>query len=165
MSCLIEQPLVINRSDARSNVNLALTKSAIKDYNLDSLACYIPLGDTMTQTWQLQEAKNKLSKVVDDALSQGPQIITRRGVEVVIVIAYEQFKKMNVSEQKLSDFFRSSPLVGEDLDLTRDKSAARDDLTLAEAMWECVMTLDMPRTGLSAGIGSGSNTSIAAPAR
>lgn len=130
LSCLIEQPLAINRSDARPNVNLALTKSAIKDYNLDSLACYIPFGDTMTQTWQLQEAKNKLSKVVDDALSQGPQIITRRGVEVVIVIAYEQFKKMNVSEQKLSDFFRSSPLVGEDLDLTRDKSAARDDLTL-----------------------------------
>ena len=84
----------------------------------------------MTQTWQLQEAKNKLSKVVDDALSQGPQIITRRGVEVVIVIAYEQFKKMTVSEQKLSDFFRSSPFVDEDLDLTRDKSAIREEMTL-----------------------------------
>lgn len=84
----------------------------------------------MTQTWQLQEAKNKLSKVVDDALSQGPQIITRRGVEVVIVIAYDQFKKMTVSEQKLSDFFRSSPFVDEDLDLTRDKSAIREEITL-----------------------------------
>lgn len=56
---------------------------------------------------------------------KGPQLITRRGVEVVVVIAYEQFKMMNVSEQKLSDFFRSSPLVGEDLDLTRDKRAIR----------------------------------------
>ena len=84
----------------------------------------------MTQTWQLQEAKNKLSKVVDDALTQGPQIITRRGVEVVIVISYEQFKKMTVSEQKLSDFFRSSPLVDEELDLTRDKSAIREEITL-----------------------------------
>jgi antitoxin Phd len=84
----------------------------------------------MTRTWQLQEAKNKLSQVVDDALNQGPQIITRHGVEVVIVIAYAQFKKMNLSEQKLSDFFRSSPLVGVDLDLTRDKSAIREDLTL-----------------------------------
>ncbi len=84
----------------------------------------------MTRTWQLQEAKNKLSQVVDDALNDGPQIITRRGVEVVIVIAYDQFKKMKFSEQKLSDFFRSSPLVGVDLDLTRDKSAIREDLTL-----------------------------------
>ena len=84
----------------------------------------------MTHTWQLQEAKNKLSQVVDDALSQGPQIITRRGVEVAIVISYDQFKKMTASEQKLSDFFRSSPLVGEDLDLTRDKSAIREEIAL-----------------------------------
>lgn len=84
----------------------------------------------MTRTWQLHEAKNKLSQVVDDALSQGPQIITRRGEEVVIVIAYEQFKKMTVSEQKLSEFFRSSPLVGEELDLTRDVSAIREEIAL-----------------------------------
>ncbi len=36
----------------------------------------------MIQTWQLQEAKNKLSRVIDDAINNGPQIITRRGVEV-----------------------------------------------------------------------------------
>jgi len=84
----------------------------------------------MTQTWQLHEAKNKLSQVVDGALRQGPQIITRRGEEVVIVIAYEQFKKMTVSEQKLSDFFRKSPLVSEELDLTRDKSAIRQEIAL-----------------------------------
>ena len=84
----------------------------------------------MKRTWQLQEAKNKLSKVVDDAISQGPQVITRHGVEVVIVIAYEQYRKMTASEQKLSDYFRNSPLVGEELDLTRDKSAIRDEMTL-----------------------------------
>lgn len=67
---------------------------------------------------------------MDDALSQGPQIITRHGEKVVIVIAYEQIKKMTVSEQELSDFFRSSPLVGEDLDLSRDKSAVREEITL-----------------------------------
>lgn len=84
----------------------------------------------MTRTWQLQEAKNKLSQVVDDALNQGPQIITRHGVEVVIVIAYEQFQKMTAEEQKLSDFFRNSPLAGEELDLTRDKSDIREEMTL-----------------------------------
>ena len=67
---------------------------------------------------------------MDDALSQGPQIITRHGEEVVIIIAYDQFRKMTFSEQKLSDFFRNSPLVGEDLDLTRDKSALREEMVL-----------------------------------
>ncbi len=33
----------------------------------------------MSQTWQLQEAKNQLSRVVDEAQRSGPQIITRRG--------------------------------------------------------------------------------------
>jgi len=84
----------------------------------------------MKGTWQLQEAKNKLSQVVDEAISDGPQIITRRGIEVVIVIAYEQFKKMAASEEKLSDFFKNSPLASEELDLSRDKSAVRDEMKL-----------------------------------
>lgn len=82
----------------------------------------------MTGIWQLQEAKNKLSQVVDDALNKGPQIITRRGVEVAIVIAYEHYRKITASDQKLSDFFRSSPLVGEELDFTRDKSPIREEI-------------------------------------
>jgi antitoxin Phd len=84
----------------------------------------------MNRTWQLQEAKQKLSKVVDAALNQGPQIITRHGKEVVIVIGYERFRKMTAPNQKLSDFFLNSPLVDEELDLTRDKSAIRDEISL-----------------------------------
>ena len=84
----------------------------------------------MNRTWQLQEAKQKLSKVVDAALNQGPQIITRHGKEVVIVIGYERFKIMTSSDQKLSDFFRNSPLAGEELDLTRDTSPLRDEISL-----------------------------------
>lgn len=84
----------------------------------------------MTRTWQLQEAKNKLSQVVDEAVKQGPQIITRHGVEVAIVIAYDQFQKLTAAEQKLSDFFRNSPLVEEELDLMRGKSNIREEMTL-----------------------------------
>lgn len=84
----------------------------------------------MIQTWQLQEAKNKLSRVIDNAINSGPQIITRRGVEVAIVLSYEEFKRMTATEQSLSDFFRESPLTGIDLYLTRDKSEARDDIRL-----------------------------------
>ena len=84
----------------------------------------------MTHTWQLQEAKNKLSRVVENALNDGPQIITRRGVEVAIVLSYAEYQKMLASRQRLSDFFRESPLAGVDVDLTRDTSDARDDIQL-----------------------------------
>ena len=84
----------------------------------------------MIQTWQLQEAKNKLSQVIDNAINSGPQIITRRGIEVAIVLSYAEYRKTLVSRGSLSDFFSQSPLVGVELDIERDKSDARPDVKL-----------------------------------
>lgn len=80
----------------------------------------------MLNTWQLQEAKNKLSELVEKALNDGPQVITKRGIETAIVLSYQDYRKMVASQKKLSQFFRESPLVGADLDLTRDTSPIRD---------------------------------------
>ncbi len=84
----------------------------------------------MIRIWQLQEAKNKLSRVVEDAVNSGPQIITKHGVEVAIVLSYSEYQKIVASRGKLSTFFRESPLAEVELDLTRDKSDARKDLDL-----------------------------------
>jgi antitoxin Phd len=84
----------------------------------------------VTRVWQLQEAKNKFSEVVEEALHHGPQVITKRGVETAIVLSYAEYRKMLLNQQKLSDFFRESPLVGMDLDLTRDTSPPRDNFDL-----------------------------------
>jgi antitoxin Phd len=84
----------------------------------------------MIQTWQLQEAKNKLSRVIENAVNSGPQIITKRGVEVAIVLSYAEYQKMIASRGSLSTFFRNSPLAGTDIDLARDKSSARKDVEL-----------------------------------
>ena len=85
----------------------------------------------MIQTWQLQEAKNKFSRVVENAVSRGPQIITKRGVEVAIVISYAEYQKLLVSRGPLSEFFRHSPLADLDIDLTRDTSEVRQDIELS----------------------------------
>jgi len=84
----------------------------------------------MKRVWQLQEAKNKFSEVVEEALSKGPQVITRRGVEAVVVLSCTQYNKLVASPNKLSEFFRESPLVGLDLDLHRDRTGARPDIVL-----------------------------------
>jgi prevent-host-death family protein len=84
----------------------------------------------MKQIWQLQEAKNKLSEVVDQAVQNGPQVITRHGVETVVVISLADYREMITRKQKLVDFFRKSPLVGAELDLARDKSGWRPGLDL-----------------------------------
>ncbi len=84
----------------------------------------------MARIWQLQDAKNKFSEVVDEAVKHGPQIITRRGVETVIVLSYAEYRRTLLNQKKLSDFFRESPLSGLDLDLKRDKSGLRSDTAL-----------------------------------
>lgn len=82
------------------------------------------------QSWQLQEAKNKLSQVIDDALTGEPQVITRRGEEVVIVLAYTEYQRLTGADESLVDFFRRSPLVGADLEFSRDDSPIPDRFEL-----------------------------------
>jgi prevent-host-death family protein len=81
----------------------------------------------MARVWQLQEAKNKLSEVVEHALHDGPQVITRRGKETAVLLSCKEYRTLLVNQQKLSDFFRESPLAGIELDLTRDQSPVRAD--------------------------------------
>lgn len=84
----------------------------------------------MSQVWQLQEAKNKLSAVVERALSDGPQLITRRGAEVAVLLSWAEYRKLTMGQQKLSEFFRQSPLAGAEIDLERDASAVRAEPSL-----------------------------------
>jgi prevent-host-death family protein len=81
-------------------------------------------------SWQLQEAKNKFSRVVENAVREGPQIITKHGVEVAIVISFADYQRMMATKGKLSTFFQDSPLAGIKLDLARDKSDTRRDFDL-----------------------------------
>lgn len=69
--------------------------------------------------WQLQEAKNRLSQVVDSALHDGPQTITLRGKPAAVVVSFEEFRKMTQPRTGLSQFFRQSPLHTIELDLNR----------------------------------------------
>ncbi len=84
----------------------------------------------MKHVWQLQEAKNRLSEVVEEAISHGPQIITKRGIEAVIIISYTEYRRILAAQKKLSEFFQESPLAGIDLDLKRDSSDARSEISL-----------------------------------
>jgi prevent-host-death family protein len=78
----------------------------------------------MGATWQLHEAKNKLTEVVERARSEGPQTITHRGVPVAVVVAAEAFRRSRQAAS-LVDFFAQSPLRGVELDLKRDVSETR----------------------------------------
>lgn len=75
----------------------------------------------MSTEWQLQEAKNRLSDVVKQALQHGPQVITLRGEPAVVVLSIREFRELTEPKESLSAFFRSSPLHGVDLEIGRDR--------------------------------------------
>ncbi len=80
----------------------------------------------MGNVWQLQEAKNKFSNLVDRAHNDGPQVVTKHGRESVVIIAIEDYQKLSKPKYDLVSFLRRSPFSGLNLDLVRDKSSSRD---------------------------------------
>lgn len=78
-------------------------------------------------SWSLAEAKNHLSEVVRRAVDQGPQRISVRGEETVLVVSKADYEHMNDPDRPrdFKEFLRSFPSL-EDMDLTRDQTPARD---------------------------------------
>jgi antitoxin Phd len=81
-------------------------------------------------TWQLQDAKNKFSQLISQAISEGPQVITRHGVEIAVVIPFANYQKLTAPPQRLGDFFLASPLNGSELDLERNPSTSLRQIEL-----------------------------------
>jgi len=80
----------------------------------------------MGQIWQLQEAKNKFSKLVEKAQSEGPQFVTKHGKESVVVLSVEDYQRIIKPKSNLFQFIQSSPLSKISVDIERDKSVSRD---------------------------------------
>lgn len=80
----------------------------------------------MTTSWPLQEAKNKLSFVVQQATSEGPQLITVRGRPAAVLISAQEYARLTEPATSLLAFFQQSPLYGLELDLERSTDVGRD---------------------------------------
>jgi antitoxin Phd len=82
----------------------------------------------MSVTWQLQDAKNRFSQLVEDAIHVGPQLVTRRGDPVVVVVSIERWRQVTEEVPRLKDYLRAIRL--DDLDLSRE-SGEREEVTLS----------------------------------
>ena len=76
--------------------------------------------------WQLQDAKNKFSNLVETVQKKGPQIVTKHGKEAVVVISINEYKRLMKPKTTLVDFFKKSPLAEEKIDFSRSKETPRD---------------------------------------
>jgi antitoxin Phd len=74
--------------------------------------------------WQLQTAKAKFSQLVQKAINEGPQTVTRHSRPVVVVVSAEEFELMKRRQVDFKELLAAAPLEG--VDLERDKSMPRE---------------------------------------
>jgi prevent-host-death family protein len=74
--------------------------------------------------WQLQEAKQRLSALVQQVLDHGPQVITRHGEEVVVVVSIAEYRRITGRTPDFKRFLLSAPDI-EELAIQRDSRPTR----------------------------------------
>lgn len=48
----------------------------------------------MSKTWQVQDAKARFSELLETSLAEGPQVVTKRGVEAAVLVPIDQWRRL-----------------------------------------------------------------------
>jgi len=80
----------------------------------------------MKTLWQLQEAKNRFSEVVDEALTHGPQTVTRHGREVVVIVSAKEYRRMKQPRKSLLACLQVPAEYAVELDISRSRELPRE---------------------------------------
>jgi antitoxin Phd len=54
-------------------------------------------ADQSARRWPVQDAKARFSELLEASLKEGPQIVTRRGVEAAVLIPFEEWRRLQSS--------------------------------------------------------------------
>jgi prevent-host-death family protein len=73
------------------------------------------------QSWTVAEAKAKFSEIIERAMSEGPQTITRNGRTAAVVVGAEEWQRKTKRVGSMAEFFATSPLRGSGLKVRRRK--------------------------------------------
>jgi prevent-host-death family protein len=78
-----------------------------------------------SQSWTVAEAKAKFSEIIERAMSEGPQTITRNGDTAAVVVGAEEWQRKTQRVGNLAEFFAKSPLHESGLKVRRLKDRPR----------------------------------------
>jgi prevent-host-death family protein len=78
-----------------------------------------------SESWTVAEAKAKFSEIIERAMSEGPQTITRSGRTAAVVVGAEEWQRKTQRAGNLAEFFAESPLRESGLKVRRLKERPR----------------------------------------
>ena len=79
----------------------------------------------MKAIWKLQDAKAQFSKIVNDALKNGPQYVTRRGTKTVVVVSVQEYEQLLSDKPSFKEFLLSCPKMDQDFEFERQQDFPR----------------------------------------
>ena len=76
----------------------------------------------MNGRWLIQDAKSRFSELLDTVLAEGPQIVTKRGVETAVILPIGEWRKLKrMSRPDLKELLLASEARTEHLTPPRNK--------------------------------------------
>ncbi len=75
--------------------------------------------------WQVQEAKTRLSELIEEAHTKGPQIITRHGSERAVILSMDAYRALTACKPDLRAYLLGGPKV-DDFEIERDRDTGRE---------------------------------------
>jgi antitoxin Phd len=74
--------------------------------------------------WQIQEAKTRLSEVIEEANTKGPQFITRHGSERAVILSITDYRALTAHKPNLKEYLLGGPKV-DSFEVPRDRDRGR----------------------------------------
>ncbi len=76
-------------------------------------------------TWPVQDAKARFSELLDACISDGPQLVTRRGAETAVLITVMEWERLNNGARPSLKELLLSPQAPQDIELPTRGTAKR----------------------------------------
>ena len=73
----------------------------------------------------MQEAKQRFSELVERAVTEGPQVVTKHGREAVVVLEIGEYRRLRGEPMDFKQFLLSIP-KGDALEIDRSKDLSRE---------------------------------------
>jgi prevent-host-death family protein len=83
------------------------------------------LEHPVAATWTLTQAKLKLGDLIDDAVKGVPQVVTRHGRLVAVIVSADEYDRLRSPPKTLLEFRRSAPTAGLEFRIKRDRASGR----------------------------------------
>jgi prevent-host-death family protein len=77
-------------------------------------------------SWKVAEAKARFSELIDRALQEGAQEVTRHGKRAVVVVSAKEWDRRATRKEGLVEFLDKSPLRGSGLEIERLRDRPRE---------------------------------------